>query len=243
MKIENKITTVLFDLDGTLRHSVPNGFDLILKYANNLGLEADPDRRRKIGQWTHRYWANSECLLNDKKTFNSENGDFWQNYAKRQFEAFGVTSEQAQAWAPDAHVYMEKNFKPEDNIPEDVYETLQKLKDVNYCLGLVTNRSNPIDEYISEVGLKKYFDFYFTAGEIDSWKPNAKIFQHALNLAQAEAHEAIYVGDNYYADVVGARNANILPVLLDPNEIFPEADCPVIQKIGDLPKLLNGKLV
>ncbi len=240
MKSLDKITTVLFDLDGTLRHSVPSGFDLILKYASDLGLEDDPGRRVKIGQWTHRYWADSECLLNDKKAFNTENGGFWLNYAKRQFEALGVSSEQAVAWAPGAHAYMEENFKPADMIPDDVFESLQKLKDAKYRLGLVTNRSKPIDEYIEEIGLKDYFNFYFTAGEIGSWKPKAKIFQHALNLAKAEPHEAIYVGDNYYADVVGAQNADIMPVLLDPNKIFPDADCLVIRKIGELPDLLNG---
>ena len=238
MKIPEGITTVLFDLDGTLRHHDPNGFDLFLEYAADLGIPIDSGARQKIGQWTHKYWANSECLVNDKKAFNSENGEFWQNYAKRQFEAFGIETEQAFAWAPAAQKFMEKKFRPEDVIYKNVYETLQILKEKPYPLGLVTNRSQPIDEYLNEKGLTEYFDFYFHAGEIDAWKPNPKIFEHALNLANAEANEAIYIGDNYYADVVGARNASIFPVLLDKDGIFPEADCKVIQKIVELQEYL-----
>ena len=232
------ITTILFDLDGTLRQSIPAGRDIFMDFAASLGLTADTENRRKIGQWAHQYWANSECLMNDKKTFNTENGEFWQNYAKRQFEVLGISSEQAIAWAPEAQVHMRKNFNPDDVIADDVYETLQALKDAPYRLGLVTNRSNPVDEYLIEKGLKNYFDFSFSAGEVGSWKPQPEIFHHALNLAQAEAIETIYVGDNYYADVIGARNVNILPVLLDPDNVFPDADCTVIQSIGELQKPL-----
>lgn len=233
------ITTILFDLDGTLRHSIPAGQDIFMDFAESLGLTANTDNRRMIGQWAHQYWANSECLMNDKKTFTTENGGFWQNYAKRQFEVLGISSEQATKWAPKAQDHMRENFNPKDIIADDVYETLQVLKDASYKMGLVTNRSNPVDEYLVEKNLKNYFDFSFYAGEIGSWKPEPEIFQHALRLANAEACETIYVGDNYYADVIGARNVNILPVLLDPDNVFPDADCPVILKIGDLQEHLT----
>jgi FMN phosphatase YigB (HAD superfamily) len=42
------------------------------------------------------------------------------------------------------------------------------------------------------------------------------------------------VGDNYFADVVGARRAGLTPVLFDPDEIFPEADCIVIKSFDEL---------
>ena len=49
-----------------------------------------------------------------------------------------------------------------------------------------------------------------------------------------QAGQAIYVGDNYYADVVGARRAGVRPVLFDPEAVFTEADCTVIRSIGEL---------
>ncbi len=52
--------------------------------------------------------------------------------------------------------------------------------------------------------------------------------------------QSLYVGDNYYADVVGASRAGLKPVLIDPEGLFPEADCPIICKIGDLPELLSS---
>jgi FMN phosphatase YigB (HAD superfamily) len=45
---------------------------------------------------------------------------------------------------------------------------------------------------------------------------------------------SLYVGDNYYADVVSSRAAGLTPVLLDPERIFPEADCRVIDGLTEL---------
>jgi FMN phosphatase YigB (HAD superfamily) len=48
------------------------------------------------------------------------------------------------------------------------------------------------------------------------------------------------VGDNYWADVVGARRAGVTPVLLDPQGLFPEADCLVLDELDDLLAWLPG---
>ena len=46
------------------------------------------------------------------------------------------------------------------------------------------------------------------------------------------------MGDNYFADVVGSLRAGLRPVLYDPNGLFPEAGCAVIQSFDQLPGLL-----
>jgi FMN phosphatase YigB (HAD superfamily) len=48
------------------------------------------------------------------------------------------------------------------------------------------------------------------------------------------AQETVYVGDNYFADVVGSRRAGLHPVLYDPRGIFPEADCSTIKSFDEL---------
>ena len=71
-------------------------------------------------------------------------------------------------------------------------------------------------------------------GEVDSYKPDPGLFNHALNRAHLAPNEAIYVGDNYFADVVGSRRAGLRPVLYDPDMIFPEADCITIRSFNEL---------
>lgn len=45
---------------------------------------------------------------------------------------------------------------------------------------------------------------------------------------------SIYVGDNYWTDIVGAERAGMTPVLLDPHCLFPEANSPVLTQLDEL---------
>ena len=63
----------------------------------------------------------------------------------------------------------------------------------------------------------------------------------ALERLGSRPEEAFYVGDNYWADVVGAERAGLTPVLLDPDRLFPEAACLVLKQIDELLEWLpNG---
>ena len=83
-------------------------------------------------------------------------------------------------------------------------------------------------------GLTEFFDFSLAAGEVDIYKPEPGIFEHALRRANVRARETVYVGDNYFADVIGARRAGLQPVLFDPNGIFADADCAKIKSFDEL---------
>jgi putative hydrolase of the HAD superfamily len=234
-----EIDTVIFDLDGTLRSSVPNAQIVFMDYAVQLGAPGDLTTFRQARQWAHRYWANSECLVRDLETYGREGDDFWINYARRQLTSMNVPESQAEDWAPEMNQYMSEHLDSEDVIPDDVVPTLQQLRDTGYRIGLLTNRSQPADDYLAEAGLDQHLDFWVTSGVVGTWKPGPEIFYYTLGVAGSVPARAVYIGDNYYADVVGAQGANIQPVLIDPDEVFPEAECPVIRAIGDLLPLLD----
>ena len=101
-------------------------------------------------------------------------------------------------------------------------------------MGLVSNRPGSIDDEVEELGLKPFFDFCVTSGEVTSWKPDPEIFEHALFLTESSPENTTYVGDNYYTDIIGARNVGIHPILYDPLTIFPDVDCQKIARINDL---------
>lgn len=104
-------------------------------------------------------------------------------------------------------------------------------------MGIASNRSQPFQEQLETLGLDSDFECMVAAGEINSWKPDPVIFQHALHELGAEPGKTVYVGDNYYADVIGAQRAGLQPILLDPQGLFPEADCPLVQTVGELKSL------
>lgn len=232
-------TTIIFDLDGTLRESVPGGDQFMLEHAVALGLECSADCFMTVRQWAHRYWANSECLMLDEKTYGRGERTFWENYARRTLQTLGAPPEQVEKLAPTLHQHMHDNYHPEDTIPEDVFPTLQALRRAGLTLGLLTNRTHSPAEYLQEIGLAEHLDFSIAAGEIGIWKPAPEIFYYSLGVARSLPQQTIYIGDNYYADIEGAKNAGLIPILIDRDHIFPDANCSTIYEIGELLGLLE----
>ncbi len=173
------------------------------------------------------------------EAYNEQGDPFWINYAQRSLLVFDCTAECAAELAPEIHQYLRDFHHSEDYVPPDVPEVLGQLKGSGYRLGVLSNRSQPYREYLKELGLADYFDMILAAGEVNLWKPDPGIFQLGLERMQADAARSVYVGDNYFADIVGAQNAGLLPVLIDPDGVFTEADCPVIKTFSELPGLLQ----
>lgn len=234
----NHIETVIFDLDGTLRHNIPSADETVYNFAVQLGAPNSPACRREGARWAHFYWAQSQDLADDLERYGDLNGEFWLNYSRRYLCNIGLLREQAENLAPELTRLMDENFSPQSQVHPQTFETLQSIRDAGFTLGLVSNRSQPFHEEIQELGLTPYFDFMYVAAEVNAWKPDPSIFARALSESGSEPHEAVYIGDNYYADIVGAQRAGIQPILLDPEEIFPDADCTVIRNLEELEPLL-----
>jgi HAD superfamily hydrolase (TIGR01549 family) len=232
------IETVLFDLDGTLRHNTPKADDVQYGFCIQLGVNDAPGLQQEGARWTHYYWAQSSEFYADINQFSEMDNDFWINYSYRYLRSLAVPNEQALDLAPQLFNHMENGFNPKDLVYPCVPETLQALKEAGFTLGMVSNRSKPCQEHCEQLGILKYFDFAYVAAEVNAWKPDPRIFDRALDLTGFPSERTIYVGDNYYADIVGAKNAGLQPVLLDPINIFPDADCTVIQSIRELGSML-----
>ena len=127
-----------------------------------------------------------------------------------------------------------------DSLASGAMETLTGLKTAGYTVGLVSNRHRPLHKAINELGLDGIFAFALAAGEVDVWKPDPGIFFVVMERTGLRPETCVYVGDNYYADVISARAAGLTPVLLDPEGIFPQADCKVIGRLPELLTWLTG---
>lgn len=235
----NSIKAVLFDLDGTLRHHIPAAGDVFVEFTRSIGLRISEEDRIRSEHWVHHYFAHSLEIQADGKLFKDDQKSFWVNFTKRRLVAVGVPTAQAIDFAPQASAYMEEHYKPAVHIPEDVFPLLQFLKDSGFVLGLVSNRDDPYHDEIKNMKLDSYFKFILAGGEVNAFKPDKLIFDHALKLAGTSASETMYIGDNYFADVVGSRRAGLIPVLYDPGSLFPDADCAVIKSFAELYELLK----
>ena len=230
---------IFFDLDGTLRHSVPEGGDVFNDYVATLGHDFTQEDRIRATRWEHEYWASSNNLRDDLIAHSADTENFWIEYSRRRLIALGASSEWAAIHAAKTSAHMGEMYRPESVVFQDVRRALPLLRDAGYLMAVISNRDKPFRNTLDAHDLSEFFPYSLAAGEVDSYKPEPGVFEHALREMHVTASETIYVGDNYYADVVGARNAGLVPVLYDPNRIFPDADCATIRSFDELPLLIE----
>jgi len=236
-----KIKTILFDFDGTLRHHIPLGGDVFSDYVASLGFPITVDDRLRAARWEHYYFASSPEIEVDRElVVDGDESKFWTKFGQRRLVALGLHPSLAEDLAPQASAHMQDAYNPEVWMPEELNELLPELKGSGYTLGIVSNRSQPYHNDVEEMNLQDYFAFVLAAGEVGSWKPDTKIFHHAAGLAGSKPEETVYIGDNYYADIVGARRAGLHPVLYDRRGLFTDTGCPIMASFDRFPEILEG---
>ncbi len=95
-------------------------------------------------------------------------------------------------------------------------EALVSLKRAGLAVACVSNADGTVDRLLAAAGLLPHLEFVVDSGLVGVEKPDPAIFRIALERSGLRAEEVLYVGDIWSIDVVGARNAAMTPVLLDP---------------------------
>ena len=224
------IDAVFFDLDGTLLHSDPPSIEMFYQCVSSHGIQLTHDQQRLGRRWAHWYWAESDDLHADLALFDGspESAEFWNHHAWRHLTSMGVEDEEARQLSPLITQDLRKQDQPQEYVPQDARLTLNALQSRGLRLGLVSNRRKPLNEVASRMGVEEHFDLLLAAGEVGAWKPDPGLLYAAAERISVEPARSIYVGDNYFADVLAAEAAGMLPILYDPDTLFPEAECAVI---------------
>jgi putative hydrolase of the HAD superfamily len=113
-------------------------------------------------------------------------------------------------------------------------ESLARLRAAGLRLGVVSNSDGRVEQALQAAGLREYFDVVLDSALVGVEKPDPRIFQAALAALGVAPEEALYVGDLYEIDVLGARAAGIQAVLLGQPESGSPPDCRTVASIEDL---------
>jgi putative hydrolase of the HAD superfamily len=120
----------------------------------------------------------------------------------------------------------------------DAPRLLATLKDRGFLLGVISNWSADLPAYLEERHLAKYFHAIIASEAVGASKPHREIFMRGLAAVDVGPERAMHVGDDYWADVVGARDIGIRPVLIDRDHEAVRSDCPTIERLKDLASLV-----
>lgn len=101
-----------------------------------------------------------------------------------------------------------------------VAETLTTLKQNGIRMSVISNSDGRVHQQLDACGVTPYLEAVFDSAIVGYEKPDPRLFLHALDELGLAPADAVYVGDCYQIDVVGANRAGIGAVHLDPLGIY-----------------------
>jgi putative hydrolase of the HAD superfamily len=211
------IRAVFFDFGDTLVSLSPTKEELFVQAVRSLGFElslATVKRAYQIVDFHNKY---SSVHLKDR-------AGFYRSYNEQLCEAIGISSHFEELLPILATHFLEnKNWK----LIDGAVEVLTFLHERKIPLALVANWDRDLPKLTERLGVRQFFSSIVSSQEAGVEKPDSEIFKLALaDLSlSVEAEKVVYVGNEYHADVLGARAAGLVPVLIDRDGLYPHADC------------------
>ena len=128
-----------------------------------------------------------------------------------------------------------QQFKTKLVLFDDVIPALKDLRSRGLILGLISNVERDLTATMNELGLPSWLDIVVTSLDAGFSKPQPEIFEEAIRRAGVQPSQAVYVGDQYQIDCVGAERAGMKGILIDRGDYFREmTDCPRIRSLAEL---------
>ena len=129
------------------------------------------------------------------------------------FQFFGI--EDAALADRFEHQFLDEILGYNELVPGTV-EILTYLREKEYQLHILSNGFAEVTDRKCELsGIKPFFRTITSGDEINMRKPHPEIYAHALAKAQAQPEESMMIGDDWIADVEGAKAYGITPVFFD----------------------------
>jgi len=117
-------------------------------------------------------------------------------------------------------------------------EGLESMKQ-KYRLAVISNSDGHMDKRLATVGLGKYFEKVIDSGNVGYEKPAPQIFQTALECMSVPSNRALYLGDIYSVDYLGAQKVGMRAMLMDVAGVYATRNELRIESLSQLPAALS----
>lgn len=198
------VRAVLFDVDFTLVRPGPElGPDGYRRVGERHGLTLDPDLYEQARRDALDSLQRHPDFVHDD--------DVWIEFTERIVRGMGGDAEGARETADELVRFWEEHHR--FTLYEDALPALAVLREHSVKIGLVSNGSRDLEEFVAHHGLDA--DCAIGSRAFGRTKPHPEIFRHALSLLEVEPTDAAMVGDSYEDDIEGARALGMRAFLLD----------------------------
>jgi pyrophosphatase PpaX len=179
--MKKKITTLLFDLDGTLLDTN----DLIVRSYLHTFEQFFPGRFQREDVMPFL----GPPLMDALKSVDPDRAEEMVK-VYRQFNM-------------ENHDLLVREF-------EGVYETIRTLHENNMKMAVVSTKiKKTVEKGLQLTNLKDFFDVVIALDDVKKAKPDPEPLLKALDALGSDPEEAIMIGDNYH-DILGGKNAGTL---------------------------------
>lgn len=230
-----KIQHIFFDLDNTLWDHRRNAY-LTLK---EIFEKEQVSVRYKISfeEFHQEYFT-----INERLWEQIRDGEIDKEYLRKHrfydtFLFFDIDDFELAQNFEDQFLDQILNF---NDLVDGAFELLEYLSDKGYDLHILSNGFEEVTYRKCELsGIKNYFKTITSADEINIRKPQPEIYRYALDKAGAKIEESMMIGDDWIADVEGAKSFGLKVVFFDVfNDNFEAEEVVVIKKLLELREIL-----
>ena len=215
------IKAIIFDAYGTL-------FDV------NSAAERCKEKIGDKWEGFANYWRTTQLEYTWLRSLMKRHKDFWQiteDSLDKSMKLHNINSSMKEE--------LLNLYKVLSPFPE-VKESLNKLKETNYKLAILSNGTpNLLKELVTSNGLENIFDDIFSIEKVGIFKPDSKVYDIPVNKYKIEKNEILFLSANTW-DISGAGNYGYNTVWINRNNnIFDNLDYKPNHKIENLVQLLE----
>jgi putative hydrolase of the HAD superfamily len=226
------IKAIFFDLYQTLIHYQPSQEELEAGALKNLGVEITAAALRMPILTANEFIYNRIAKKPLSQRSREDTMALYSEYQRVVLKEAGIAADEKIVMRL---LGMMQQAKMDLVLFDDVIPALDGLKKPDLKLGLISNIEQNMTATLDKLGLTARLDIIVTSQDAGFTKPKPQIFQYALNKVGVQPADAVYVGDQYQVDIIGAQGAGMQGILIDRDGYYQEKlDCVKIKSLKDL---------
>lgn len=189
-----RFDAVLFDWDDTLCGAEPHRYAHARDTARRFGVEL----------------TMAEVYDAFRRAGDSTTG-FWQSFADVLPGMLGIPREHHEDFIL---AFRERDTYKRFQLFDDVLEMIDHLGEHELRVGIISN-NDEVAHHLQNLDVHHRFEIVVAPETFGIAKPEPGIFLRTMEQLGVEPERALYVGDSFDNDVIGARAAGLTPVLID----------------------------